>query len=48
MGKKKAGTAHDDPSRTLWGVGLLIVVANLVGAVVAAASLMIHAPVTAP
>ena len=48
MGKKKPGAAHDDPSRTLWGVGLLIVVVNLIGAVVAAASLMIQAPVTMP
>lgn len=48
VGKKKAGGAHDDPSRTLWGVCLLIVVVNLVGAVVAAASLMIQAPLTGP
>jgi hypothetical protein len=45
MGKKKAGTAHDDPSRTLWGVGLLIVVVNVIGLVVAAASLSIQSPV---
>lgn len=48
IGKKKAGGAHDDPSRTLWGVGLLIVLVNLIGLVVAVASLMIEAPVTLP
>jgi hypothetical protein len=48
MGKKKPGAAHDDPSRTLWGVGLLIVVVNLIGVMVAAASLTIQAPVSAP
>ena len=35
---------NDDPSRTLWGVGLLIVIVNLVGAVVAAAAVMIRGP----
>jgi heme/copper-type cytochrome/quinol oxidase subunit 2 len=39
---------HDDPSRTLWGVGLLIVIVNLVGAVIAAAALMIRGPTPGP
>jgi hypothetical protein len=46
--KKKGGAAHDDPSRTLWGVGLLIVVVNVIGFVVAAASLAIQSPVATP
>jgi len=33
-----------DPSRTLWGVGLLIVIVNLIGAIVAAAALTIQSP----
>lgn len=47
LGRKKSGTAaaHDDPARTLWGVGLLILVVNIVGALVAIASLMIESPV---
>ena len=45
LGAKKSGAlAPDDPSRTLWGVGLLIMVVNLVGLVVAAAALSIQAP----
>jgi uncharacterized protein DUF4405 len=47
LGSKKPGaaaTAKDDPSRTLWGVGLLILVVNIVGAIVAAAALSIHSP----
>lgn len=49
LGRKKPGAAaHDDPARTLWGVGLLIVVVNVVGAVVAVASLMIQAPTAGP
>lgn len=45
LGAKKSGAAvHDDPSRTLWGVGLLILVVNLVGFFVAAAALTIQAP----
>ena len=46
VGGKKSGpaAAKDDPSRTLWGVGLLILVVNLVGADVAVAALSIHAP----
>lgn len=35
---------RDDGSRTLWGVGLLIVLINLVGLAVAAAALSIQAP----
>ena len=38
----------DDPSRTLWGVGLLILIVNLVGAIIAAAALMIQAPTPGP
>ena len=49
LGAKKSGAAsHDDPSRTLWEVGLLIVVVNLVGLVVAAAALTIQSPVVTP
>ena len=45
IGSKQTGAAaKDDPSRTLWGVGLLILVANLIGVIVAAAALSIHAP----
>lgn len=33
---------NDDPNRTLWGVGLLIVIVNLMGAVIAAAVLTIQ------
>ena len=50
LGNKKAGTAtaKDDPSRTLWGVGLLILIFNLIGVVVATAALTIHAPPAGP
>ena len=49
LGAKKSGAApHDDPSRTLWGVGLLIVLVNLVGLIVAVAALTIEAPVVTP
>jgi hypothetical protein len=49
LGAKKSGAvAHDDPSRTLWGVGMLIVVFNLVGLIVAVAALTIEAPVVTP
>ncbi len=40
--------ANDDPNRTLWGVGLLIVIVNLVGAVIAAAALTIRSPIDIP
>jgi hypothetical protein len=49
--RKKRSTAaksHDDPTRTLWGVGLLIFVLNLVGVTVAIASLTIQSPITSP
>ena len=42
--KKSGGVSQDDPTRTLWGVGLLIVVCNLVGLIVAAAALTIQSP----
>jgi hypothetical protein len=45
---KQASPAHDDPSRTLWGVGLLILIVNLMGALIAAAALTIHAPPPGP
>jgi hypothetical protein len=50
VGAKKAGgsAAHDDPSRTLWGVGLLIVAVNLIGFVVALAALTIQSPAAIP
>jgi hypothetical protein len=49
LGAKKSGAAvHDDPSRTLWGVGMLIVIVNVVGFVVAAAALTIQAPIVTP
>ena len=35
---------QDNGSRTLWGVGLLIVIFNVLGLVIAAASLMIKEP----
>lgn len=41
-------TAHDDPSRTLWGVSLLIFIVNLGGAIIAAAALTIQEPVASP
>jgi hypothetical protein len=45
MGRKKAAAAsRDDPSRTLWGVGLLILVINIAGGIIAAAALMIQPP----
>jgi hypothetical protein len=40
--------SHDDPGRTLWGVGLLILVINLGGAILAAATLTIQAPTPTP
>jgi Domain of unknown function (DUF4405) len=49
LGRKGAGgTPRDDPSRTLWGVSLLILVVNVVGAIVAAAALMIQSPISGP
>lgn len=49
LGAKKTGAAaHDDPSRTLWGVGLLIVVCNLIGLIVAAAAFTIQSPAVGP
>jgi hypothetical protein len=47
---KQSGKAvvHDDPYRTLWGVGLLILVVNVVGLVVAAAVLTIQSTATGP
>ncbi|MCA9235917.1 MAG: DUF4405 domain-containing protein [Planctomycetales bacterium] len=46
--KKGAGKAanRDDGSRTLWGVGLLIVVFNAIGLGVAAAALTIQGPLS--
>jgi hypothetical protein len=41
-------SAHDEPSRTLWGVGLLIVIVNLIGAIIAAATVSIQAPSPGP
>lgn len=47
MGRKGANAAaRDEPTRTLWGVGLLILVCNIVGAIVAIAVLTIQAPVS--
>lgn len=46
--KKTGGGAHDDPSRTLWGVGLLIVAVNLIGFLVALAALTIQSPAAGP
>jgi hypothetical protein len=46
--KKESATARDDPSRTLWGVGLLIVILNVAGAVVATAALTIRSPLSVP
>jgi uncharacterized protein DUF4405 len=46
--KKKGATAHDDPTRTLWGVALLIVVCNVIGLAVAAAMFAIQAPAAIP
>ena len=34
----------DDGSRTLWGVGMLIVLVNLIGSLVGLAYLMIQSP----
>jgi len=46
LGRKGAATPakKDDPSRTLWGVGLLIFVLNVIGLIVAAAALTIQSP----
>jgi len=41
---KEKGGRRDDGSRTLWGVGLLIILLNLIGLAVAAAALMIQGP----
>lgn len=38
----EAASNHDTGSRTLWGVGLLIVICNIVGLGIAAAVLTIH------
>jgi hypothetical protein len=40
----RKNAANDDPNRTLWGVGLLIVIVNVAGAIVAAAALTIQSP----
>ena len=49
LGKKgKSVAVPDDPSRTLWGVGLLIFLINVIGMVIAAAVLSIHAPSAVP
>lgn len=47
LGRKRLGTAttRENPSRTLWGVGLLITVFNLIGLIVAAAELTIQSPI---
>ncbi len=45
LARRRAEPAHmDDGQRTLLGVGLLIVILNIVGALVALATLTIHAP----
>lgn len=45
LGSKRTGSVGaDDPNRTLWGVGLLIVIVNLIGAIVAVAELTIKSP----
>ena len=43
-GKTQRKTAPDDPSRTLWGVGLLILVINFAGFAIGAAAIMIKSP----
>lgn len=43
--RKRSGAAGDDGSQTLYGVATLIVLLHVVGALVAAASLTIRAPV---
>ena len=49
FGKKgKSVALQDDPSRTLWGVGLLILLINVVGTIIAAAVLSIHPPSIEP
>jgi hypothetical protein len=40
----RKNATNDDPNRTLWGVGLLIVIVNVAGAIVAAAALTIQSP----
>ena len=47
-GLNRKSSTHDDPNRTLWGVGFLIVIVNLMGAIIAAAALTIQAPTAAP
>lgn len=42
LGRRAPG--REDATRTLWGVGLLIVVINLVGVAIALAALMIRSP----
>lgn len=49
LGRKGANAAaRDEPTRTLWGVGLLIFVVNFAGVIVALAVLTIHQPVSGP
>lgn len=43
LGRKKSGTPNDG-EQTIYGVGLLIVIFNIIGLLVAAASLTIQAP----
>lgn len=43
-GKTQRKTAHDDPARTLWGVGLLILIINVAGAIIGVAAVMIQSP----
>lgn len=46
--KGAAAAARDEPTRTLWGVGLLIFVVNFAGVIIALAVLTIHPPVSGP
>ena len=45
VGKDRTLAGHADSANTIWGVGLLIVIVNLLGVAIAAAALSIQSPI---